>query len=210
MSSFTADQIISSKSEFVCPLYLPLNGFAASWRIISIVPRIFKVKQRCVVVILITRRLLRNDFIAVVHRKPRDNYIRLYALSLKGPQMWAEGNGQLRRCGVKKFSASTLRQFTPQKAELTPLLVAERTEPHTTMEGKQSRTDYAGLLSQFTRLEVKVRCVVLAGESPAADCANGSSLHFFTDRSRKLKPTWTRSGGVLTTLTSVLLTTTAK
>lgn len=35
-------------------------------------------------VIWITRRLLRNDFIPVVHRKPRDVYVRLYTLSREG------------------------------------------------------------------------------------------------------------------------------
>lgn len=69
-----------------------------------------------------------------------------------------------------------MHQFSPEKAPLDPLLVAERPEPDTTMEGKRSRTDFGGVLSPFLRLEVKVRGVVLAGESPAADCANCSRL----------------------------------
>lgn len=130
-----------------------------------------------------TGRVLRNDFIPVVHRKPRDVYVRLYTLSREGATDVGgakRATAPLRSREVFSVHTANLHQFSPKKAELTPLLVAERPEPHTTMEGKQSRTDFAGLLSQFPRLEVKVRGVVLAGESPAANCANSSSLHFFT------------------------------
>lgn len=82
----------------------------------------------------------------------------------------------LRSREVFSVRAANLHQFSPEKAQRDPLLVAERPEPDTTMEGKRSRADFGGVFSPFLRLEVKVRGVVLAGESPAADCANCSSL----------------------------------
>lgn len=82
----------------------------------------------------------------------------------------------LRSREVFSVRAANLHQFSPEKAQRDPLLVAERPEPDTTMEGKRTQTDFVGVFSQFLRLEVKVRGVALAGENPAADCANCSSL----------------------------------
>lgn len=105
--------------------------------------------------------------------------------------MWAEPNRRQRCCGVEKFSAfraANLHQFSPEKAQREPLLVAERPEPDTTMEGKRSRTDSVGVLSQFLRLEVKVRGVARAGKPPlqialtAAGCLHGDG--------RKSVATW--------------------
>lgn len=98
----------------------------------------------------------------------------------------------LRSREVFGVRAANLHQSSPEKAQRDPLLVAERPEPDTTMEGKRIQTDFVGVFSQFLRLEVKVRGVVLAGESPAADCANCSSLPSVGSQ----RQPGTRSGGI--------------